>query len=64
MALFGFAKGMDIIPGVIFTALDFISSIVSIACLILILFLLFRPGNPGDNQYGVNPIGTKIGFFG
>ncbi len=64
IVLLGFSKIVDILPSIIYTILNSLSNIGGIASLIMVLILLFRPGNPGDNQYGVNPIGTKIGFFG
>ncbi len=41
-----------------------IQMIVGIVSLILWIFLVFRPGNPGDNVYGKDPINTKVSFLG
>ena len=38
--------------------------IVWLASLILWIFLMFRPGNKGDNAYGKDPINTKVAFLG
>ena len=38
--------------------------IVWLASLILWIFLVFRPGNNGDNTYGKDPINTKVAFLG
>ncbi len=39
---------------------NFINGISGITYLIL----LFKKGGTGENQYGKDPINTKIGFFG
>ncbi len=41
-----------------------IAIILGIVGYILAIILLFRPGNPGDNQYGKDPINTKVSFLG
>lgn len=32
--------------------------------LILGLILLFYPGKKGDNEFGQDPLNTKVSFFG
>ncbi len=55
-----FTSALDSISSIALT----ISNIIGVAVLVMVLILLFRPGLPGDNQYGKNPINTKVGFLG
>lgn len=40
-----------------------IAMILGIVGYILAIILLLRPSNPGDNQYGKDPINTKVSFL-
>ncbi len=41
-----------------------IVSIVSIATLVCFIILLFVPGKAGNNEYGKDPINTRMRFLG
>jgi uncharacterized membrane protein YhaH (DUF805 family) len=38
--------------------------IINVLTFIMGIFLLFRPGNKWDNQFGKDPINTKVSFLG
>lgn len=53
--------GVDLLPVELMRTIgNFINGISGITYLIL----LFKKGGTGENQYGKDPINTKIGFFG
>jgi uncharacterized membrane protein YhaH (DUF805 family) len=61
IALFGFAQ----VPDLILKTLAFIYTVVHGIWSILFVWILpFRRGNSGDNQYGKDPIHTKVSFLG
>lgn len=41
-----------------------VREVVRYGIILLLLYLLFRPGNQWDNEYGQSPKNTKIGFLG
>lgn len=41
-----------------------LQQVIGVISFIMWIFLSFRPGVKGDNQYGKDPINTKVAFLG
>lgn len=67
----GDAAGLDNVKSMMETAqpsylriFSILQQVIGVISFIMWIFLSFRPGVKGDNQYGKDPINTKVAFLG